>query len=472
MSDFDWGTARHALVGFGGEPLALRVYKTGLPFYDTLRLFGAIDLYIGTREDVTIRDCGDSWTVAARVRANHVKGRDLAAFAAVSKRTKPIAAEFCEITRAALVSGQRIPAEKDPIGDTPSELDPVLQSGIRGLAASAYDSMNSSSKSQCKATIPLSDALLAYAGRVRTESVGEITFLPIFEGQIDLGRIVSPLRAWLSVPNPLCAQALILLSLKTALWMEGYQDRLSAVVYSKRTQKTSFNYSGIIRIDSTAIGRISDGEFCSCLHRVFRRMLTESWKKKKATELARHTLAVAEWLVQPISRTIGAMISAQEFLVNSGERPFLVVRDNVEEVFAMTYPDRKIDHEAVRQLAKTTSSAIYKLGGKQGKDKIRQHWYNEVVALRNSPNKEAFRHRVLTIIEMGFAESSWVETFDPASLIESMGDGRQAFEEFRDCFRMYMIQASARKNNQLQVLGDDATEESGNEEEGTEGEES
>lgn len=465
MPEFDWVNARHALAGFGGDPITLHVYKTGLPFYDTLRLYGAIDLYVGTREDVSIRDCGDRWNVSGRVRKERIYGRDLAVFSAVRRQKKPLASGFCESVRDALVSGNRIPPEKDPKQEVPPDLDPVLQSGIRGISAAEYDSMNSSSNPRCKATVPLSEALLAYSGRVRTETIGEITFLPIFEGQVDLGKIVSPLRAWLSVPNPLCAQVLILLSLKTALWSEGYEKRLSGVTYSKKTQKTSFNYSGIIRIDSTAIGKIDDGVFCGLLYRVFRRMLITSWKNRKANEMTPHAFAVAEWLMQPVSQTLGPMITAQEFLLKSGELPFLVVHDDVRKVFEMTYSDRKIDHQAVRQLAKTTSSAIYKLGPKEDVGKRRQHWYNEVVALRNSPNKQAFRHRVLTIIEKGRAENSWVEAFDPASLLDSMGEDRPSFEEFRDCFRMYLIQESAPKGNHIPDVENDSTENAGGGEE-------
>lgn len=454
MPEFDWNKARNGLRGFGGDPLVLRVHKTGMPFYDALRLYGAIDLYIGTRGDVSIRDLGDRWEASGRSRPERLRGRDIAAFEAVHEKKTPKSNEFCERLRRAILSGARISRTEDPGQEVPTDdqdrtLDPALQSGIRGLSAAEYDSMNSSSKSQCKATVPLSDAVIAYAGLRRTEGVGEIQFLPVFEGEIDLGKIVSPLHAWLAVPNPLCAQVLMLLSLKTALWSEGYEKRLSGVVYSKKTQRTSFNYSGIVRIDSTAIGLIDDAAFCGLLYRVFRRMLTRSWKSKKATEMATHTFAVAEWLMQPTPGSLRGMIGAQEFLLKSGEPPFLVDRDNVRKVFEMTYPDRKIDYEAVRQLAKTASSAIKKLGPREDDAKRRKHWYNEVVALRNSPNKESFRHRVLTIIEQGRAENSWIEAFDPASLLDSMGDDRPGFEEFRDCFRMYLIQESAPKRKEI-----------------------
>jgi hypothetical protein len=366
--------------------------------------------------------------------------------------------EFCKKLRAAIISGSRIPRTEDPDQKVPTDdrnfsLDPVLQAGIRDLQAAEYDSMNST-EAKYTARIPLSDAVIAYAGLKRTESASDMQFLPIFEGQIDLGKIVAPIRSSLSVPNPLCAQVLMLLSLKTALWSEGYSQRLSAVAYSKK-KRQNFNYSGIIRIASTAIGQIDDGVFCGLLYRVFRRMLNASWKNKKATPMAPHTFAVAEWLMQPLPRTLAGMIMAQEFLLKTGNLPFLVVHDNVRKVFEMTYADRKIDHEAVRQLAKTTSSAIYRLGPADA-SKRRQHWYNEVVALRNAPNKESFRHRVLTLIEQGRAKDSWIEGFNPESLLSSMGDTRPSFEEFRDCFRMYLIQESAPKDKRIPDVDDDS----------------
>jgi len=459
MPEFDWATDRHALKGFGGDVITLHIDKTGLPFYDTLRLYGAIDLYVGVREDVSIQDLGDRWKVYGRSRADRVRYRDITAFKAVRTNKRPNPDEFCTKLREAIFSGTRIPRADDPDEKVPTDdrnraLDPVLQSGIRGLQAGEYESMNST-ESKYTARIPLSDAVIAYAGLKRTEGAGDMHFLPIFEGQIDLGKIVSPIRAWLSVPSPLCAQVLMLLSLKTALWAEGYGERLSAVAYSKKKSR-NFNYSGVIRIESTAIGQIDDSTFCGLLCRVFRRMLNASWKSGKATPLAPHTFAVAEWLMQPLPRTLRGMITAQEFLLKSGSLPFLVVRDNVRKVFEMTYPHQKIDHDAVRQLAKSASSAIYTLGPRDDGSKRLQYWYNEVVALRNTPNKESFRHRVLTLLEKGRAESSWIEVFDPASLLNSMGDDRPSFEEFRDCFRMYLIQESAPRNKTAPDVDDNS----------------
>ena len=424
----------------------LNVRKSGLPYYDALRLYGAIDIYLGVREDVEIRDAGDRWVVAGRSRSQRVAGRDIAAFITIrgSKR-KPTPEQFCEKLKASLTGGGRISGEDDPSEAAKGELagfDPVLQSGVRGRSAETYDSLNSSSNPRCIARIPLSDAILAFAGARRTETLGEISFLPIFEGLIDFGKVVNPLRVWLKIPNPLCAQALMLLLLKTSLWADGYHRCLKDLAYSKRTPKSSFNYSGIIEISSTAIGRIKHPEFCAAIYQIFREMVRASWTAGKATSLASHTLAIANWLMQPLPRTLGPMINAQEYLFTIQSLRFLIAEDHVREVLDMTFPENDtIDYEPIRQLAKTTSSAIYALGPKDDPKKRRQHWYNEIVAIRNSPNIQSLRHRVLTLIEMGRAQGSWVEQYDPAKLIDLM-DRRMSFEEFRDCFRLYLIQSS------------------------------
>jgi hypothetical protein len=195
-------------------------------------------------------------------------------------------------------------------------------------------------------------------------------------------------------------------------------------------------------------------------------LVQNGWRNKKATTSALHALAVAEWLIQPLPKTLGPMIAAQEFLVRDGNPPLLIISENVRNVFAMTYPKHDIDYDAIRQLAKTTSSAIYKLGLKDEKGQ-RKRWYNEVVALRNAPTKESFRHKILTLIEQGRAQNSWIETFDPERVFESMGEDRPSFERFRDCFRMYMIQESAPKSKT--DLDSDATDHA-DESEGDEGE--
>ena len=68
MIDFKWSDAAKILENFGGTPVSLQVFKTGLPFFDVLRLYGAIDLYIGLREDVKIVDQGTRWFVESKRR--------------------------------------------------------------------------------------------------------------------------------------------------------------------------------------------------------------------------------------------------------------------------------------------------------------------------------------------------------------------------------------------------------------------
>src|SRR5581483_8415113 len=61
-----------------------------------------------------------------------------------------------------------------------AKLDPLLQSGIRGKAASAYETLQSgnSGADACNAMLPLFDGILAVAGKRRTETVGDLVFLP------------------------------------------------------------------------------------------------------------------------------------------------------------------------------------------------------------------------------------------------------------------------------------------------------
>src|SRR5712692_8853053 len=117
--EFDWAHARNTLEGFGGVPITLHVDKTGLPFYDALRLYGAIDLYIGTREDISIHDCGDHWEVSARARSDRLSGRDLRAFRDVLGNKKESAAvQFCARLRDSVTFGNRIARSDDPFLET------------------------------------------------------------------------------------------------------------------------------------------------------------------------------------------------------------------------------------------------------------------------------------------------------------------------------------------------------------------
>jgi len=116
----------------------------------------------------------------------------------------------------------------------------------------------------------------------------------------------------------------------------------------------------------------------------------------------------------------------------------------------MSYGDWNGDHEAVRMFARTVASAIYyaRMVKEQTPEDQRKAWYDEITVLRSAPSAKAFLERALILIEQGHREYSLVgtarrgEAFAPASLLNSIGSDRVAFETFRDLFRMYLVQES------------------------------
>ncbi len=453
-SGFDWSQAVAALNGFGGKAIALHVRKTGLPFFDALRLYGAIDLYIGVREDVYICDEGSRWRVEGRRRLWRTMGRDKAALDLVRKNIDPkmkgsvSTSTYCEALAESLQSGEDLGGQDDSLhraNKAFARFDSAIQSGIRGVAASSYHTMESgqSTAKECIAQLRLSHGLLAFAGKVRTEAVGDIVFLPIFEGQIDLSKVVSPVRAWVAVPNLLCAEALMLLALKTSLFAEGYQDRLSAVVYNRQVRRGDFAYSGNIAIASTAIGKIKSSDFAAVLHGVFRRAVRKAWQNKKATEFTPHAIAMANWLMQPTARNLSGLITSQEKLKAAGTEQIFTLSDHVREVFEMAYGQWHGDSESVHKFARAVASAIYYARMKDADDPAKR-WYDEVATLRSSPNPKAFINRSLNLIEIGHRGNTFVGSeeshrFEPDSVLQLIGD---EFETFRDLFRMYLVQES------------------------------
>lgn len=281
MINFDWSSATSLLQDFGGEKKTFYVPKTGLPFFDALRLYGAIDLYIGLRE----KDNGNEWEVTGSVRQHHVSKRDEASFKIAYKNRNPTAEVYCQNLRSYI--NERQPIESDVFVKAEEEfvgLDAVLQTGIRGVSAYTYETLQTgqTSKSECKAEILLSQGLLAFAGKKRCDTIGKILFLPIFEGRIDFSKVVSPLRFWIGPPNILCAQALMFLALKTSLFSEGYQDKLSAVVYNTDFDpRKNFNCSGIISIKSTAVDKLKSAHLIGHIYRIFRRIIENAWRKPK-----------------------------------------------------------------------------------------------------------------------------------------------------------------------------------------------
>ena len=467
MSAFDWSTAADTLQDFGGEPTTLHIPKTGLPFFDTIRLYGAIDLYIGLREDVYIHDEGATWRVNSLTRKNLIEGKKETAVTllkekAISKRDWKWLKDLDD----ALENKSRWPIT--PMRNLKSPLrnpDSALRDGVRNQAASKYSGLETGYG--IKSKIPWSDALLAFAGQKRVENVSRMYFLPVFEGRIDLSKVVSPLRVWIrDSTNVLCTQALMLLALKTSLFAEGYQDRLTAVVYNTYfNPQKEFNFSGIIKIGSTAIGKMKSAELVSHTYQTFRELIRDAWDGQgKPNKLTSAAIGMAYWLMQPVSKHLSSMITAQERLYkDKGAKSTLFYIQNknhinhVKEIFEMTYGNWNGDHEAVRKLARAVASGISWARGRDEHGKWledkeqRKKWYNEVTMLRSAPSARTFKERAMILIEQGHREHGQIgtvhrdEDFDPKALLDSIGTNRSEFEKFRDLFRMYLVQESTYK---------------------------
>jgi len=457
MSSFDWRNAAYNFSDFGGQEKTLYIPKTGLPFFDVLRLYGAIELFVGLQQEVFIYDSGSDWKVCARVREQRLKDLQSVARTLKKKDLSKGDEKWIQQLKDAVFSSEW---PMQPLRDVSTPLDnpdSALKDGVRDIAASSYNGLETGFGKKSK--VAFADALLAYAGQERTETVAGIYFLPVFEGKIDFSKVVSPLRAWLNIPNVLCAQVLTLLALKTSLFAEGYAEQLSAVAYNTNFDgRKSYNYSGIIRIDSTALGRNRkvSPEFVSHFYRTFRGILSKAWQRGKTQPEFEDALAHAYWLMQPSSpKHLGSLIISLERQKRSGQ-PCIISelrpnRSYVKEVFQMSYGQWEGNHEAVRRFAKTVASAIYQArmskSGMSFEEKGKA-WYDEIVMLRSTPTAKAFFERALILIEQGKKENQFIasvdneEDFDPVLLFKSVGTNRAEFETFRDLFRMYLVQES------------------------------
>lgn len=467
MKGFEWAKSSQALATFGGEEFTFRVPKTGLPFFDVLRLYGATELYVGLRDEVTIQDGGHEWYIKAKVRPHQKNGlsKQVARAAGALKGSNLTNRDYSWIKQLEeALSGGAWPVSDLRNVSTPLDNpDSALKDGIRGTAALTYKGLETGFGKESK--IAYADALLAYAGQKRTESVAGLRFLPVFEGKIDFAKVVSPLKAWVGIPNILCAQVLTLLALKTALFAEGYADHLSAVVYNTDLDGRKFyNYSGIITLKSTALERqqfVTEdankfGRFVGHFYRTYRGLVTRAWDRGgKATAEVEDALAHAYWLLQPKrAKHLTALLTSLERqkrdgkpAVLTGGRPY--DDSYVKEIFNMSYGEWHGDHEALRRFAKAVASGIYYARLVKGKESERgKAWYDEATMLRSAPSAKAFIERALILIEQGKRESPFVgsdfrqEEFDPAKVFDSIGRTRQEFETFRDLFRMYLIQES------------------------------
>lgn len=455
--EFDWSRGAPTLENFGGSHMTLHVPKTGLPFFDVLQLYGATDLYFGLREDTTIHDAGKEWLVRGRSRTHRLAGRDVSALAQIRKNKKPDRQEYCDNVRHSLLSGGS--ADGSVSVDGRGDWDAALQDGIRGVSARAYDTLQTgqTSKQECKAAIPLFQALFAFAGKKRTEGIGDVTFLPVFEGRVDLSKVVCPVRTFLRPPHVLCSQALVLLALQTSLFYEGYPRALRGVVFNTEfDSRKHANYSGLVTIDSTAVGRLLSADFANHVYRTFLALVRKAWERGgRTTKFYPRALSMTYWLMQPVGKHLTAMVSSQEAMHRENLQQMFTRPDYVKEVFGMTYQNWSGDHDAVRAFARAVASGINWARGRDSAgnwlppDEQRKNWYDEVTLLRSAPNARAFRERALILIEQGHRENSGVgtvhrdEAFDPQALLSSIGDERgPAFEAFRDLFRMYLVQAS------------------------------
>jgi hypothetical protein len=299
--------------------------------------------------------------------------------------------------------------------------------------------------------------------------MGDILFLPIFEGQIDLARVVSPLRVWVKVPNVTCAQALALLALRTSLFAEGYQDRLSAVVFNTTFRgQRSDNFSGVIAIRSTAIGQAKTPNLLACLYQVLRPLVNRAWTQRGATPFVPDALAMAYWLMHPLPKHLSSFITSQERLRRdwNWKRQVFVRSEYVREVFEMSIGSWQGDHEALRKFARAVYSGIYHARMKVA-DEPQKAWYDEVTMLRSAPSAKAFIERAMILVEQGHREHSQVgtihrnEDFGPSALLSSLGQDRNSFEAFRALFRMYLVQEStyAAKEKEPRDAGETETAE-------------
>jgi hypothetical protein len=459
-----WQSAKESLQEFGGSPTTLYIRKTGLPFFDALRLYGAIDVFFRLSGETRITDEGAHWRVDGIERAmNSERLSQLIDRIRSGITPKPkgnviaIAAQVREYLQSPNVTpSASCRTSHEGVGIF-SGLDSVLQTGMRGTAASSYETLQSGNTSakECRAEIRFVDGLLAVGGAIRTDTIGDLVFLPIFEGTVDFSKIVAPLRAWLGVPVPLCAQALVLLALETALFAEGYQMRLSAIVYNRRVSRGDFAYSGILSVQRTALAQSPEqpalsSSTISHLYASFRTICGLGWNRGKTTEFAHDAMGMARWIVHPkVHKHLRSLITSQERLKKYGFGKLFNASGTVEEIFQMTHgTEAQIDHEACRKFAKAVASGIYQARMKESKDP-KKEWYDEVTLLRSATRARQFFQRAMILIEQGRKESSWVgssiagEDFSPLKLEEyyRRSDTRE-FEIFRDLFRMYLVQES------------------------------
>jgi hypothetical protein len=159
---------------------------------------------------------------------------------------------------------------------------------------------------------------------------------------------------------------------------------------------------------------------------------------------------MAHWLLHPLPKHLSSFITTQERRRRDRQPQVFVNGEYVREVFEMSVGNWPGDHEAVQKFAKAVASGIYyarMVPAKKRGDDPQKAWYDEVTMLRSASSPKAFKGRALILIEQGHRQHSmvgtkhWDQAYDPSSLLASIGKG-SSFEEFRDLFRMYLVQES------------------------------
>ncbi len=441
--DFDWSGASQTLKTFGGDQKEFYVPKTGMPFFDALRLYGAIDLYPGLRDKITVCDLGSQWKVSAQFRSHQSEDRSkkIESLANVLKKEKLSNKEqTCLVQLEQAIWGMDWPLE--PLRNVSLPLDnpdSALKDGVRDTAASSYKGLETGFGKESK--VAFADALLALSGQKRTENSAGIYFLPIFEGEVDFSKVVSPLRAWTGIPNLLCAQVLMLLALKTSLFAEGYADRLSAVVYNTDLDgRKFFNYSGIISIQSTALAKshlfnqdiTKQTRFIDHFYRTFQSLIGRAWDRErgyKSKPEVEDAYAHAYWLLQPNRpKHLSSLVTSLE-RQKRNNRPSIAYNAQknesyVKEIFQMSYGSWQGDHQTLRKFAKAVASGIYfaREADKEYADRGKA-WYDEATMLRSAPSAKAFIERAMILVEQGKRINTLIgsdtrqEDFNPGSIV-------------------------------------------------------
>jgi hypothetical protein len=271
------------------------------------------------------------------------------------------------------------------------------------------------------------------------------------------------------------------------LFAEGYADKLSGVVFNTNLDgRKNTNTSGLVAIDSTALGRDkaigkTAPSFYGHCYRVFRALVGRSWKNGKSTGETEDAFAYAYWLMQPVSpQNLGSLLTALERQARDRRGHLLLewknkleIQSYAKEIFMMTHQTWDGNHDAVQKLAKAVASSI-KYARQNREDKPgrsqkdiweakRKAWYNEAIMLRLAPTPRVFFERALILIEQGRLENSFIgsakekEDFNIPELCRSIGDNPRSFEIFRDLFRMYLIQESTPHLGTVRPSTDDST---------------